>query len=50
MSCAGGLSAAETLVAQFAVDPTLDVQEPLRLRGYQAIADALQARGPMPTA
>lgn len=42
--------AAETLVAQFAVDPTLDVQEPLRLRGYQAIADALQERERMPTA
>jgi CubicO group peptidase (beta-lactamase class C family) len=36
---------AETVIAQFAVDPTLDAQEPLRLRGYQAIADALRLRG-----
>ena len=36
----------ETVIAQFAVDPTLDAQEPLRLRGYQAIADALRLRVP----
>lgn len=32
---------AETLVAQFAVDTQLAALEPLRLRGFQAIADAL---------
>lgn len=32
---------AQTVIAQFSVDPTLAVQEPLRLRAYQAIADAL---------
>jgi CubicO group peptidase (beta-lactamase class C family) len=37
---------AETVIAQFAVDPTLDAQEPLRQRGYQAIADALRLRAP----
>jgi CubicO group peptidase (beta-lactamase class C family) len=32
---------AETMIAQFAVDPNLATLEPLRLRGFQAIADAL---------
>jgi CubicO group peptidase (beta-lactamase class C family) len=32
---------AETMIAQFAVDPNLTTLEPLRLRGFQAIADAL---------
>lgn len=35
---------AQTLIAQFAVDPTLTAMEPLRLRGFQAIADALGQR------
>ena len=33
---------AEVMVAQFAIDPSLTALEPLRLRGFQAIADALQ--------
>lgn len=32
---------AEVMVAQFAADPNLATLEPLRLRGFQAIADAL---------
>lgn len=32
---------AETMIAQFAIDPTLTAMEPLRLRGFQAIVDAL---------
>lgn len=32
---------AETMIAQFAIDPSLTALEPLRLRGFQAIADAL---------
>lgn len=32
---------AETVIAQFAIDPTLTALEPLRQRGFQAIADAL---------
>ncbi len=32
---------AETMIAQFAIDPTLTALEPLRLRGFQAIADAV---------
>lgn len=32
---------AETMIAQFAADPNLAAMEPLRLRGFQAIADAL---------
>ena len=32
---------AETLIAQFAADPNLAALEPLRLRGFQAIADAM---------
>ncbi|MDF3881842.1 serine hydrolase domain-containing protein [Cupriavidus basilensis] len=32
---------AETLVAQFAVDSTLSALEPLRLSGFQAIADSM---------
>ncbi|MGT2509169.1 serine hydrolase domain-containing protein [Cupriavidus basilensis] len=35
---------AETVVAQFAVDPTLSAMEPLRLAGFQTIADALLER------
>lgn len=33
---------AETMISQFAADPNLAALEPLRLRGFQAIADALQ--------
>lgn len=33
--------AAEVMIAQFAVDPTLTALEPLRLRGFLAIADAV---------
>lgn len=33
---------AETMIAQFAADPNLSALEPLRLRGFQAIADALR--------
>lgn len=31
----------ETMIAQFAADPNLAALEPLRLRGFQAIADAM---------
>jgi hypothetical protein len=34
--------AAETVIAQFSIDPALAALEPLRLRGFQAVADALQ--------
>lgn len=33
--------AAEVMISQFAVDPTLTALEPLRLSGFQAIADAV---------
>lgn len=33
---------AEIMIAQFAIDPTLTALEPLRLRGFQAVADALK--------
>lgn len=32
---------AETMIAQFSIDPNLTALEPLRLRGFHAIADAL---------
>ena len=34
--------AAETVIAQFSIDPNLAALEPLRLRGFQAVADALR--------
>jgi len=33
--------AAETVIAQFSIDPHLATLEPLRLRGFQAVADCL---------
>lgn len=34
--------AAEIVIAQFSIDPHLALLEPLRLRGFQAVADALR--------
>jgi CubicO group peptidase (beta-lactamase class C family) len=34
--------AAEVVIAQFSIDPHLAALEPLRLRGFQAVADALR--------
>lgn len=33
---------AEIVIAQFSIDPHLAALKPLRLRGYQAVADALR--------
>lgn len=38
--------AAETVIAQFSIDPHLAALEPLRLRGYQAVADAVNSLDP----
>ena len=37
----GVAPSADTVIAQFAVDPNLAGMEPLRLRGFQAIAELL---------